>query len=256
MSNIKKESGDRRSSENHRLVIRLCITLFIITAVTAVLLAGVNALTKEPIANLAVRARNRAMQTVMPDSTILENETFTSDTITIYTLKRPDGSYSYCVEVTPYGFGGPINMIVGIEVVSNGDQYEKRVVGVAITSMSETAGLGTRAKDKSFLSRFSGLIYPVQNEDGTLNVSPSSITTGRGDVDVDAITGATVTSIAVTNGVNNALDAITVNTDGHVTFDGSVDGSSGATTSNSESDSENINLSFINIYDIGEVAIG
>lgn len=254
LSKENRSTENRDLSKDRRAIIKLAVTLFLITSITAIMLAGVNALTKEPIANLKIETRNKALLAVMPNSTVLEDKTFTTETLTIFTLERPNGSYGYCVEVAPYGFGGPINMIVGIEVVMNEGRYEKRVVGVAITSMQETAGLGTKANDESFLSQYNGLFYPVQNEDGTLNISPSAITIGRSDVDVDAITGATVTSLAVNRGVNTALDAITVNAEGQVTFDGSVDGTSGATTSNSEDNSTSMYLSFSSMDDIWEVA--
>ena len=253
LSKENRSTENRDLSKDRRAIIKLAVTLFLITSITAIMLAGVNTLTKEPIANLKIETRNKALLAVMPNSTVLEDKTFTTETLTIFTLERPNGSYGYCVEVAPYGFGGPINMIVGIEVVMNEVDTEKRVVGVAITSMQETAGLGTKANDESFLSQYNGLFYPVQNEDGTLNISPSAITIGRA-MSMSTQSGATVTSLAVNRGVNTALDAITVNAEGQVTFDGSVDGTSGATTSNSEDNSTSMYLSFSSMDDIWEVA--
>ena len=131
------------------------------------------------------------MQLVMPDSTVLNDQTVVTENATVYTLQRSDGTFGYCVEVAPDGFGGPINMIVGIELVNENGNIVKRITGVSIVSMEETAGLGTKAKDESFISQFAGLTYSAILENGSVNTMNSNITVGRGDADIDAISGAT-----------------------------------------------------------------
>jgi len=199
---------NEQARSNNRLIVKLGFTLFLITSITALLLAGVNALTADPIRQRRIEARNNAMQLVMPGGTVLDDLTVDTENATIYTLQREDGTRAYCVELAPDGFGGPIDMIVGIEVVKVNGNLVKRVTGVSIVSMEETAGLGTKAKDEKFLSQFKGLTYNISLENGSINTAPSNITVGRTDADVDAISGATVTSKAVTKGVNMALDAI------------------------------------------------
>ena len=103
----------------------------------------------------------------------------------------------YCVEVQAQGFGGVITMEVGVDL--NG-----QVTGVAVTSHKETAGVGTRAMTPAALSRYVGRY-------GTLRTT--------GENAVDAVSGATATSNAITAGVNRAL-AIVANLDA---ADGSVD---------------------------------
>ena len=88
------------------------------------------------------------------------------------------------VEVTPSGFGGTIDMVVGVDMTG-------AVTGVSIISMSETSGLGANASKDSFRSQFVG-------KSGTLAVS-------KDGGEIDALTGATITSRAVTSGVNTAL---------------------------------------------------
>ncbi len=195
---------------NNRYIVKLGLTLFIITSVTALLLAGVNAITVEPIENLKVQVRNNAIAAVMPDSAVLDDRTITNETTTIYTLQQADGELAYCVEIAPQGFGGPINMIVGIEIVQEDGITQKRVTGVSIVSMSETAGLGSKAKDEKFTSQFKDKTYNVYLESGTINTEPSNLTVSKNKSgDIDAISGATITSKAVTGGVNMALDALT-----------------------------------------------
>ena len=103
----------------------------------------------------------------------------------------------YCVEVQAQGFGGVTTMEVGVDL--NG-----QVTGVAVTSHKETAGVGTRAMTPAALSRYVGRY-------GTLHTT--------GENAVDAVSGATATSNAITAGVSRAL-AIVANLDA---TDGSVD---------------------------------
>lgn len=190
-----------KSIFDSKLLIKLGFTLLAITAITAVLLASVNATTYDIIQERKLEARNKAIQEVLPGSTMLEDLTATTDFATVYTMELADGSRGYCVEVAPQGFGGPITMIVGIEIVGS----EKRVTGVSITAMSETGGLGTKARDVAFLSQYTGIVV----------TGPSSgISVGTGEGQIDAISGATVTSKAVTNGVNIALDAVQTSSEG------------------------------------------
>ena len=179
---MKKES-------NVRYILRLSLTLLLITAFVAAALAGVNALTKDKIAAAQREKADKAMKEVLPGY-----EGFTACGFTgsasiqnVYLPQGGDGS-AYVVEVAPAGFGGQILMMVGIE---NG-----KVTGVAVVSQTETAGLGAVIADKtekgnSFRSQFVGA-------EGTVQVDKDG---GQ----IQAITGATITSRAVAQGVTDAL---------------------------------------------------
>lgn len=97
----------------------------------------------------------------------------------------------YVIQVTDKdGFGGEIELIIGIDL-------NKQIKGVEILSISETVGLGMNAKNESFRSQY-------------LNKKVDSfIVTKTGkekDNEIDSLSSATITSKAVTNGVNGALD--------------------------------------------------
>lgn len=94
----------------------------------------------------------------------------------------------YIVEVKPSGFGGEIDMMVGLTSVPRDSGV---VVGISIVSMSETSGLGANASDPEWLAQFK-TFYP-----------PYSVTKDGGEI--DAITGATITSRAICEGVNAAV---------------------------------------------------
>jgi electron transport complex protein RnfG len=98
-----------------------------------------------------------------------------------------EGFLGYAVRVAPRGFGGEIDMMVGIG-------SDKSVVKAVILSMNEIAGIGDRALSQSFLEQYTG---------ARIGLRP-----GNGVNTADGITGATVTSNAVTAGVALALDAV------------------------------------------------
>jgi electron transport complex protein RnfG len=98
-------------------------------------------------------------------------------------LDKKGKPIGYAYRVSPKGYGGAIDMVVGIDL--NG-----RVAGVKIISMKETPGLGMRASEAGFLKQLIGKTVK----------SPL-----RAKKDIDAITGATVTSQAVADGVKQAL---------------------------------------------------
>lgn len=169
--------------------LRIIGTLFVITAVVAVLLALVNLLTRPTIERRAEEKRQAALAEVMPEAEYVDFE-YHGDNAAILALQGAyrDGKLAgYCVQVTTNGFGGAIEMMVGVDAAG-------RVTGVSILSMSETAGLGARASEPAFLDQFRGL-------SGQLSVK-------KDGGEVDAINGATITSRAVTRGVDAALRAV------------------------------------------------
>ena len=169
--------------KNGKYILRLTVTLLLITAVVAGLLGFVNYLTEDKIAAGQREKAKNAMQEVLP----AENyELLEASAEGINAVYRAD-DLGYVVDVTVNGFGGAINMMVGVDA-------EGRVAGVSIVSHSETASLGANCTREDFRSQFSGA-------EGTLAVT-------RDGGSVEALTGATVTSRAVTNGVNLAVEFV------------------------------------------------
>ena len=108
----------------------------------------------------------------------------------VYPATADNASAGYAVAVSPKGYGGAISMMVGIGP-------DGAVSGVTILTMSETPGLGTNAANPDFLGQYSDLVP----EDAPAVVKTE---TGRKG-DIQALTGATVTSRAVTRGIDEAL---------------------------------------------------
>ncbi len=171
-----------------KYVIRLAGTLLLIAALVAAALAAVNMVTAPIIAQMKEAKTQAAIEAVLPgggkeiaftDATGIVSKVYASET-------------GYAVEVTPVGFNGGITMMVGIDL-------EGKVTGISIISQTETAGLGAVAAEKgskgqAFRGQFAGM-------SGTLAVT-------KDGGEVDSISGATISSRAVTNGVNAALQCV------------------------------------------------
>lgn len=166
-------------------MVRLTVTLFAIAAVCALLLGLMNAGTKDRIAAVEQAKKEAAMAAVLS----AENYTpvaYTGSDATIDKVYRA-GDAGYVIQVSPAGsFGGGLTIMVGVS--SSGT-----VSGVEIVKSSETSGLGANAKKPAFREQFIGL-------SGTVAVTKDGGT-------IDALTGATITSRAVSNGVTSALAA-------------------------------------------------
>lgn len=182
--------------EQKKEILNLALILFTITAITALALSFVNAMTSSRIAQQRQLAVEQAMSTVLPAESYekLDIDALELDTVVgeVYVAKdASDAALGHCVKVSPLGFGGEIQVVVGVD-------NENKVTGVDIVAMSETPGLGTKAKNAEFLNQFSdktGVIKVVTGE------------ASAEDNEVSAITGATVTSKAVAAGIQAALDS-------------------------------------------------
>ena len=163
---------------------KLAGTLLLIAAVVAGLLGLVNHITADKIAAINEEKTAASMQEVLPADSYNEIA-YTGSDPTVVKVYEAVGA-GYVVEVAPSGFGGTIDMVVGVGA-------DGTVTGVAIINMSETSGLGANASKESFRSQYVG-------KSGELAVS-------KDGGEIDALTGATITSRAVTRGVNSALAA-------------------------------------------------
>lgn len=208
--------------KNVFFVLRLALTLLIITSLVAAALAGVNAVTEDRIAEREREKTRQAMHDVLPgeqyfkdysgimkgrgaQSWLDENgyqlpqivtdveasldRPFTDLVLPGYIPSKQTG---YAVEVRTTGFDGEIVMMVGVDTEGN-------VRGISIISHSETAGLGAvagsdSARGQAFRDQFIG-------KTGELAVTKDGGT-------VDAISGATITSRAVTEGVDAAIEYV------------------------------------------------
>ena len=176
-------------------MIKIAVCLLLITAISTALVAFVNEVTKGPIAEQRLAKVNAAMAKVLPAETYeamdITEKGLEDIVLEVYTAKDASGNtVGYCIKTAPAGYGGAIEMITGVD--TNGI-----VSGVDIVSMSETAGLGTKTQDAKWLAQYAGKSSDV-----------AVITIGTPeDNEVSAVTGATISSKAVTSGVVAAINA-------------------------------------------------
>ena len=171
-----------------KFVLRLALTLLAITAVVAVALAGVNMITAPAIAELNAKNTQAAIETVLPGG----GEEVTDFPAVDLVSKVYASETGYAVQVTPSGFDNTITMMVGVDKAGN-------VLGIDVISHTETAGLGAVAD--------AGTPAGIAFREQFIGASGSvSVTKDGGQM--DAITGATITSRAICVGVNAALECV------------------------------------------------
>lgn len=186
--------NDRINIENRNIpaaLLRVCkpaLVLFLILAVSVLMLLGVNALTANTITQHTQEKQQAALASVMPDANVF-SEMYCEDP----TVDRISGAYAgttflgYCVEVTSNGFGGTMRLMIGVD--TNGS-----ITGVSILDHTNTSGTGVQAAVPDFLDQYIG-------KSGTITVNA-----GRNAIQTDA--GTAVTAKAVTQAVNRALTAV------------------------------------------------
>lgn len=173
----------------------LAAVLFVITAIVSLMLAFSNMVTADKIAENTKKAENEARVAVMPEASEFKFcKSFRESIVNeIYTAINDGNEIGWCVSVAPNGYGGAIEFIVGVDKDYN-------ISGIKIVNMSETPGLGAKAGEEKFSSQFSG----KKAQDG-LSVIKSGTPK---DNEILAISGATVTSSAIKDGINEAVKAI------------------------------------------------
>ncbi len=166
----------------------MALCLFAICLVCSSLLAGVYALTAEPIAKAAAAKNEAAIKEVLPPEAASIEE--------VRTVEYEGSSYEYnlaydeagdvvgcAINVAPVGFGGPIIIKVGFDV--NGTIWNTKVL-----SQAETPGLGAKCVEPAFSDQFK-----------EFNPAEKKLAVRKDGGDVDAITASTITSRAYADGL-------------------------------------------------------
>lgn len=175
----------------------LTIKLLLICAIVTGLLAFVNQVTAPIIAENNQENFQKTMAEVLPTAgsfTQIELKNFVpSETGVVLDSIYQSKSGGYVAStICSEGYGGDINVMVGI--------YPDGVISrVKIMSMAETPGLGARSTEPAFTDQYSHLTAPI-------SVVKNATPEGN---QIAAISGATITSKAVTKAVNAALEAFT-----------------------------------------------
>lgn len=182
-----------------RDMIKPTLVLFVICLIVGAAMAFTNYATAGKIEQRIAQDAENARKAVLPDADGFAKmdmdkiRTASGDTgydaiKEAYAAKKGDSIIGYVFLAIPEGYGGEISIMVGID----GQGY---VSGVEIGDNKETPGLGSKAKDQEFKGQF------YQKKYDTINVVKRKAE--KGD-EVQAISGATITSKAVSLGVQQA----------------------------------------------------
>jgi len=171
------------------------LTLVLVVAICAGLVSFVHIITREPIAAQQIRMRNAARVALLPEAddfseisglTIPEGVEINN----VYTALSDGEIIAYVGEIIMRGYEGPMNIMVSMSETGE-------VLGVRILSHTETPGLGALAARDIFTNQFRGF--------GPFSVSRQN----SGNGEILAITGATITTQAVTDAVNTFIYHLT-----------------------------------------------
>lgn len=174
-------------------ILKLGSVLFCICAIAALALSITNNITQPVIEERNIQANNESRKAVLSDVeefNLIEN--VSSDIVMeAYEGLKGGEVVGYTIKTAPKGYGGVIEVMVGIS-------SEGVVKGVKVGNHTETPGLGSKAAESLFIDQ-----YNDKNINAPLKVVKGS---ASAESDIVAISGATITSDAVTNGVNAAID--------------------------------------------------
>ncbi len=183
--------------------------LFAITLIAGVCLGFVYDITKGPIEQATIAANNKTYSQVLPAASAFADAEGSVDTIAATAdeflnlgfggvaiesvLVGTDASgaeVGYVINsLSNDSYGGAVKLSVGFDA-------EGVITGVGIREINDTPGLGLKAKEPDFLAKYAGK-----------NVESMTVvkTGATSDTEIDSISGATITTAAVTNAVNAAL---------------------------------------------------
>lgn len=169
------------------------VSLVSICAVASFLLAMTNSATQKVIENLAQEKETQNRKMVLQEAKDFSHEGKTisldgTNYVYYQGYDENENIVGYVFTTVVKGYSGDIRVMTGVGT-------DNTVKGVRILELSETAGLGMNAQNDSFLTQYKGLKSEIELSSGASN----------SDNTVDALTGATITSNAVTDAVNIAL---------------------------------------------------
>lgn len=173
------------------------VSLFVICLCVTALLAVTNAVTKDAIAYQQELSAAESRQGVCPDAVDFEKVEYDVQGVECYKALDESGNLiGYAVSSASRGYGGDVKVMTGINA------EDGSVIAINVYDNSgETPGLGVNTSGEKFTSQFAGLSSGTGvTVDKDAGKNPDSVA-------VDSVTGATISSRAVVDAVNQAFDA-------------------------------------------------
>lgn len=176
-----------------KYIIKPAASLFIAAVITVAALSFVYNKTYESIEKQKYKAQEKAMRELLPKADSFDEvEIELAGNINAVYEGYSDNNVlvGYILKLSPEGYSGPIDFLIGISAV------EKQITGIRILRHSETPGFGALAVKEDFFGQFAKRsLVPL----GVTKTSPNKD-------EIQAITSATITSRAITNAVNEAIE--------------------------------------------------
>jgi electron transport complex protein RnfG len=196
-------------------IFKLGFILLFFCVVAAFALGLTNEVTKGPIAENIAEANRQSRIAVFPDASSFTLIASADETVEGYephanaksfmdehpvvsevylALDEAGSSIGFVIKTLPNGYGGAVTTIIGFT-------NEGVITGVRVADHQETPGLGAKAKTEDFYMQYDNL-----QADGNIQVVKEDVKDGENAI--RAITSATITSVAVTDGVNMSKDVL------------------------------------------------
>ena len=183
---MKQEAQAPKKTLHAKEILQPALALFVFCLIVTALLAGTNLLTRDQIAEQNRLAEEASRLTVSPGA-----ESFSPSADGTYYLAEAGGeTVGYVFTTTANSYGGEIQVMTGISA-------EGSITGVSLLTINDTPGLGMNAQREEFRDQFKKPAPP----DGFQVIKSGE----PGDSDISAMTGATITTQAVTDAVNKAV---------------------------------------------------
>ena len=204
-------------NEKKSSMIKDAVILCLITLILGAVLAGVYAITKEPIDAAQEKTNNEACQAVVSEGDSVQDNDEKAvkealDYIAVHDLSNAESKdgdlladYLVIEQIHPTqnggkvylasaskGYGGAIGFALGVDA-------DGAITGISITSQAETAGLGANCENEDWQKGFAGKVAPENASSEMYNKNEST------ESQVQALSGATVTSRAITRAVKGIL---------------------------------------------------
>lgn len=174
----------------HKSMTKPIIVLTLICIIAGSLIGIAYILTKDKLTNAADSAFSENLKQLFPSADSFKSTNDASGNSKYYLAMDGNNIAGYAVIADSQGYSSVIKMIVGI----NNDMS---LAGIKVLSQAETPGLGTMIAEQQFMQQFAGL-------------KPNEVALKKEGGVIDGITGATISSRAVVNGVNSAISSLAV----------------------------------------------
>lgn len=206
---VKEDKEEVKAKMDGKGIAKAIAAIFVITAVMGAALGLVYSITKKPIEEANLKAKEAAYAEVFPNiseiipisedeafyneaTAVVQNAGYKSATINeVNIVVNMDGNINGLIILvtSSAGYSGDIQMAVGIDMECN-------IKGISFLSINETVGLGMEAQNEDFLSQFygKGIVEFEYSKSGAVDEN-----------EVDALSGATITTSAVVEAVNAAI---------------------------------------------------